>query len=53
MHDHFTVFSTESDELLQHTRLVIAADERDAIKTHREHFPGCKVTGVMPNGKRK
>jgi len=55
MHDHYTVFSTDSDEQ-QHTRLVIAADKRDAINTHREHFPGCKVigvikvTGVIPNG---
>ena len=53
MHDHYTVFSTQGDPLLQHTRLVIAADKRDAIKTHREHFPDFKVTGVIPNGKRK
>jgi hypothetical protein len=52
MHDHYMVFSTDGDEQ-QHTRLVIAADERDAIATHREHFPGCKVTGVVPNGKRR
>jgi hypothetical protein len=52
MHDHYTVFSTDGDEL-QRTRLVIAADKVDAIKTHREHFPGCRVTGVFAKGKRK
>ena len=41
MHDHYTVFSTDGHEH-QHTRLVIAADKRDAIKTHREHFPAAK-----------
>jgi hypothetical protein len=48
MHDHYTVFSTDGDEQ-QHTRLVIATDKVNAIKVHREHFPGCRVTGVIPN----
>ena len=51
MHDHYTVFSTNGDNQ-QHTRLVIAADKRDAIKTHQEHFPASKVTGVTPYGER-
>jgi hypothetical protein len=50
MHDHYTVFSTDGD--FDYTRLVIAANKQDAIQTHREHFPGCTVTGVIPNGKR-
>jgi hypothetical protein len=52
MQDHYTVFSTDGDAQ-QHTRLIIAGDKADAITTHREHFPGCKVTGVFPNGTRK
>jgi hypothetical protein len=51
MQDHYTVFSTDGDDQ-QHARLVIAGDIADAIKTHRQHFPGCKVTGVFANGKR-
>jgi hypothetical protein len=50
MHDHYTVFSTNGDAQ-RHTRVVIAGDKADAIKTHREHFPGCQVIGVLPNAR--
>ena len=48
MQDHDTVHSTDGDEQ-RHSRLVIAADKADAIKTHREYFRGCKVTGAFEN----
>ncbi len=51
MQDLYVVFSMDGDEF-EHTRLVIAGDRADAITTHRENFPECKVTGVFPNGKR-
>jgi hypothetical protein len=51
MHDHFTVISNEGDR--RHTRTVIAANERDAKQTHREHYPTCTVTTVAANGKRR
>jgi len=51
MHDHFTVTSTEGDR--RHTRTVIAASERDAKQTHREHYPTFMVTTVRANGKRR
>ena len=51
MHDHFTVNSTEGD--CRHTRTVIAANERDAKQTHREHYPAFMVTTVVANGKRR
>jgi hypothetical protein len=46
MHDHYTVLS--SDGMLQHTRTVIAANHQDAARTHREHYPSCTVTDVLP-----
>ena len=49
MGDHYTVISTEGDR--RHTRTVIAANERDAKQTHREHYPTCAVTTVVKNGK--
>jgi hypothetical protein len=51
MQDHYTVMSTEGDR--RHTRTVIAANERDAQQTHREHFPTFTVTTVVANGKRR
>jgi hypothetical protein len=32
---------------------VIAANERDAKQTHREHYPTFMVTTVVANGKRR
>ena len=46
MQDHYAVTSTEGDR--RHTRTVIAANERDAKQTHREHYPTCTVTTVGP-----
>jgi hypothetical protein len=51
MHDHFTVISTDGDR--RNTRTVIAANERDAKQTHREHYPTFVVTTVVANGKRR
>jgi hypothetical protein len=45
------VISTEGDR--RHTRTVIAANERDAKQTHREHYPTFMVTTVVANGKRR
>ncbi len=51
MQDQYTVTSTEGDR--RHTRTVIAANERDAKQTHREHYPTCTVTTVAANGNRR
>ena len=44
MHDHYTVTSTEGDR--RDVRTVIAANRRDALRTHHEHYPHATVTAV-------
>ena len=45
--DQFTVLSTQYGKL--RVRVVIAADERDAERTHRYHHPEASMAVVLPS----